>query len=252
MPTDTRDDALEPTVEDILAEVERRRAARRAEEARDQTVHWAERVGRWLTRHWLAVLNLWWFLYVGVSFLAPVLMETGAEGPARLVYLAYQPLCHQLPYRSLYLFGERPFYSMDELLRRGVAPELLVPHGFIGDAVLGYKVALCQRDIAIYGTIFLAGLAFALTRRRWRPLPLWAYLLFGLIPVALDGGLQFVSQVLVALFPTAGFVPIESVPWRRFVTGALFGLATVWMVYPYVHRAIGETARQNISMKGGQ
>ncbi len=235
------DPTPEPTVEEILAEVERRRTARQAEGAHPLS-QWASQVGRWFARHWLAVLNLWWFLYVGVSFLAPVLMKVGAEGPARLIYLAYQPLCHQLPYRSWYLFGERPFYSMEELLRRGVAPELLVPHGYIGDAVLGYKGALCQRDTAIYGTIFLAGLAFALTRRRWRPLPFWAYLLFGLAPVALDGGIQFVTQVLVLLFPTAGFVAIESTPWRRVVTGALFGLMTVWLVYPYVHQATREAA----------
>ncbi|MGB9871638.1 MAG: DUF2085 domain-containing protein [Anaerolineae bacterium] len=234
------DPTPEPTVEEILAEVERRRTARQAEGAHPLS-QWASQVGRWFARHWLAVLNLWWFLYVGVSFLAPVLMKVGAEGPARLIYLAYQPLCHQLPYRSWYLFGERPFYSMEELLRRGVAPELLVPHGYIGDAVLGYKGALCQRDTAIYGTIFLAGLAFALTRRRWRPLPFWAYLLFGLAPVALDGGIQFVTQVLVLLFPTAGFVAIESTPLRRVVTGALFGLMTVWLVYPYVHQATRET-----------
>lgn len=241
-------DTPEPTVEDILAEVERRRAARRATEARDRspweqrTARWAERVGQWFVRHWLAVLNLWWFLYVGIPFLAPVLMKVGAEEPARFIYLAYQPLCHQLPHRSWYLFGERPFYSMEELLQRGVAPELLVPHGYIGDAALGYKVPLCQRDTAIYGTIFLAGVAFALTRRRWRPLPLWAYLLFGLTPVALDGGIQFVSQILAVLFPTAGFVAVESTPLRRVLTGALFGLATVWMVYPYVHRAIRESS----------
>ncbi len=248
MYVETDDNAPEPTVEEILAEVERRRTARRAKEARyrspgaQRIARWAERVGHWFVRHWLAILNLWWFLYVGVPFLAPVLMKTGVEGPARLIYLAYQPLCHQLPYRSWYLFGERPFYSMEELLQRGVAPELLVPHGYIGDSVLGYKVPLCQRDTAIYGTIFLAGLAFALARRRWRPLPLWAYLLFGLTPVALDGGIQFVSQILVSLFPTAGFVAVESTPLRRVLTGALFGLATVWMVYPYIHRAIGEAS----------
>jgi len=236
--------APEPTVEDILAEVERRRAARRAEGNRfpwERTLGgWAERVGQWFVRHWLALVNLWWFLYVGVPFLAPILMHAGMEGPARLIYLAYQPLCHQLPYRSWYLFGEQPYYSMQELIQRGVDPDLLVPHGYIGDAVLGYKVALCQRDTAIYGTIFLAGLAFALSGRRWRPLPLWAYLLFGLVPVALDGGIQFVSQVLVLLFPSAGFVAVESTPLRRVVTGALFGLMTVWMVYPTVHRATKE------------
>jgi hypothetical protein len=44
----------------------------------------------------------------------------------------------------------------------------------------------------------------------------------------------------VLLFPSAGFVAVESTPLRRVVTGALFGLMTVWMVYPTVHRATKE------------
>lgn len=97
MPAEARNDAPEPTVEEILAEVERRRAARRAKEAlyrspwEQRPTRWTERVGRWFVRHWLAILNLWWFLYVGISFLAPVLIKADAEGPARLIYLAYQP-----------------------------------------------------------------------------------------------------------------------------------------------------------------
>lgn len=236
------DGTSEPTAEQILAEVERRRAARRAEEARALSpwerglARTTERVGHWIVRHWLALFNCLAFLYVGVPFLAPVLMHLGAEGPAHLIYTLYAPLCHQLPYRSWFLFGERLFYPMAELLWQGVSPDLLVPHGYTGDSTLGYKVALCQRDTAIYGAIFLGGLLFALSRRRWRPLPLWAYLLVGVLPIALDGGIQFVSHVLV-IFLDAGFVAIESTPLRRVVTGALFGLMTVWMVYPYLHRA---------------
>lgn len=242
-------DRSDPTAKEILAEVERRRAARRAEEARSLASgeralsRRAEGLGRWFIRHWLALFNLLAFLYVGTPFLAPILMHVGAEEPAHLIYMAYRPLCHQLPYRSWFLFGERPFYTLEDLLRRGVAPELLVPHGHLGDAFLGYKVALCQRDTAIYGTIFLTGLAFALSRRRWRPLPLWAYLLFGVGPVALDGGIQFLSHLLTFFFPTAGFVTVESTPLRRVITGALFGLMTVWLVYPNIHRATREASR---------
>ncbi len=237
------DDAPGPTVEQILAEVERRRATRRAEEARTlspwehQLVRGAERMGRWIARHWLAFFNLLAFLYVGVPFLAPILMALGAEGPASLIYLIYRPLCHQIPYRSWFLFGKRLFYSLEELLQMGIPPDLLVPQGYIGDPVLGYKVALCQRDTAIYGTIFLAGVIFALSGRRWRPLPLWAYLLFGVLPVALDGGIQFLTSVLAILFPAWGVVPVESTPLRRVITGALFGWMTVWIIYPYLQRA---------------
>lgn len=245
------DSSPEPTVEQILAEVERRRAARHAEEARSlapwerNLVRIVNRLSRWIIQHWLALFNLLAFLYVGLPFLAPVLMAIGAETPARLIYLLYQPLCHQLPHRSWFLFGQRWFYSLPDLLARGIDPDLLVPHGYIGDPFLGYKVALCQRDTAIYGTIFLAGLAFALSRRQWRPLPPGFYVIFGVLPIALDGGIQSLSYLLAALFPSAGFVAIESTPLRRVITGALFGWMTVWVMYPRFHQAVqgtGETS----------
>lgn len=41
---------------------------------------------------------------------------------------------------------------------------LLQERTFIGNAEIGYKVAICQRDVAIYGSIFLAGALYALIR----------------------------------------------------------------------------------------
>lgn len=234
----------EPTVEEILAEVQRRRAERRAQAAQQRRFErWLLRAALAIARHWLALLNGLVFLYVAVPFLAPILMETGHPGPAHLIYLAYRPLCHQIPYRSWFLFGERPFYSMEELLRRGVPPELLEPFGYIGDETLGYKVALCQRDTALYGSIFLAGLAFALSGRRWRPLSLRAYLLFGILPIALDGGIQWVTFAMHLLFPAWGIPVLESTPLRRVVTGALLGTLTVWAVYPRIQRGLEESLR---------
>ncbi|MCS7281879.1 MAG: DUF2085 domain-containing protein [Anaerolineae bacterium] len=237
----------EPTVEEILAEVERRRAARRAQEAQRRPFEgWILRAALSIVRHWLALLNSLVFLYVAVPFLAPVLMETGHPGSARLIYLAYRPLCHQIPYRSWFLFGERPFYSMEELLRRGIPPELLEPFGYVGDESLGYKVALCQRDTALYGSIFLAGLAFAFGGRRWRPLSLRAYLLFGVLPILLDGGIQWVTFAAHLLFPAWGIPVLESTPLRRVITGALMGSLTVWAVYPRIHQALQESFPEEV------
>ena len=234
----------EPTTEEVLAEVERRRAARVGPRrplspTERRLVLAADRAIYWLMRHWLALFNLGALLYVGLPLLAPVLMHLGVEGPARAIYAMYRPLCHQLPYRSWYLFGAQPAYTFEELSRL-VGPEALVPHGYIGDATLGFKVALCQRDTAIYGTIFLAGLAYGLVRRRLRPLPLWAYLLFGILPIGLDGGLQLLSHALRILYPTLSIPSFESTPLRRTVTGGLFGLATVWLAYPSIEEATSE------------
>lgn len=199
----------------------------------------ADRFIFWLARHWLAIFNLVALLYVGLPLLAPILMYVGVEGPAHVIHTMYHPLCHQLPYRSWYLFGSKLAYSQAELAQL-VGPQALIQHGYLGDPYLGYKVALCQRDTAIYGTIFLAGLGFGLVRKRLKPMPLWAYLLIGVLPMALDGGLQLLSYAAPLLVPSLNFPTLESTPLRRLITGSLFGLSTVWLAYPYVEASFRE------------
>jgi len=264
----------EPTVEEVLAEVEQRRAARvslQAEHrlparelspAERRLVVAADRAIFWLAQHWLAIANTLALLYIGLPFLAPALMYLGLEGAAKVIYTMYRPLCHQLPYRSWYLFGSQWHYTAEEMARL-VGAEGLVPHGYIGDATIGYKVGLCQRDTAIYGTILLTGLIYGLTRRKLRPLPLWAYFLVGIVPIGLDGGLQFLYHVFTATrslslariqqFLSSINIPsLESTPLRRVITGALFGLATVWLAYPNLQEAsleIKETLGQRFGWK---
>jgi uncharacterized membrane protein len=241
----------EPTAEEVLAEAERRIAERMEPPSREggeaptlsptarRLVIRADRFIYWLARHWLAGFNVLAFLYVGFSFLAPVLMLAGADRPASVIYSVYRPLCHQLPYRSWYLFGSQLSYTQEELAQL-VGAEALVAHGYVGDPDLGYKVALCQRDTAIYGTILMAGVLFAFLRKRVRPMPLWAYLLFGVLPMGLDGGVQFISYVLPLVSSSFQFPPLESTPLRRALTGSLFGLATVWLAYPYVEESFAD------------
>lgn len=184
-----------------------------------------------IARHWLALFNLAIFLYVGVPFLAPALMQLGATGPARLIYTIYSPTCHQLPERSYFLFGEKIVYTLDELETAEVLPDtsLLGRRHYIGDETLGWKVALCERDVAIYGALILGGLLFALLRNRLPPLAFKIYLLF-LIPIAVDGLTQLVG--------------LRTSNWAlRTLTGALFGLATVWLAYPYIQRSMQDVRR---------
>ncbi|MGD1993643.1 MAG: DUF2085 domain-containing protein [Anaerolineae bacterium] len=243
------DHPSEPTAQEIVSEAQRRVARRQASSskregsstlspAKRRLVIGADRFIFWLAQHWLAIFNVMALLYVGLPFLAPILMRVGVEPVGRAIYALYRPLCHQLPYRSWYLFGSQLHYGQEELARL-VGAEALVPHGYIGDPTLGFKVALCQRDTAIYGTIFLAGVLFALIRRRVRPLPLWVYVLF-ILPMALDGGLQLFSYALPILIPSLDIPTLESNPVRRVITGSLFGLGTVWLAYPYVEESFRE------------
>ena len=181
-----------------------------------------DRIVLGIARHWLALFNLAIFIYLAVPFAAPVLMHLGLTGPARLVYTIYSPMCHQLPDRSYFLFGERPVYSLQALEQANVLPgtSILERRRYIGDEQTGWKVALCERDVAIYGSILLGGLLFGLLRPRVPKLPFKIYVFF-LIPIAVDGFTQLFG------LRTSNW-------WLRTLTGALFGLATVWLTYPYV------------------
>jgi uncharacterized membrane protein len=92
---------------------------------------------------------------------------------------------------------------------------------------VGYKVALCERDMAIYGAILLFGIIYALTGRRIKPLHWMLWLLLGLGPIGLDGFSQLFSQMEWAWL--ASILPYrESTPFLRVLTVGLFGLTTAW------------------------
>ncbi len=212
----------------------------------------ADRITVWLARHWLALVNVMLGLYIGLPVLAPVLEKTGHPFPAQVIYTVYRALCHELPQRSFFLFGERPMYSLQQLVDRVGQQNLPLypwPSGFIGNEQLGYKIALCQRDMAIYGSLLLCGLMFALLRSRIKPLSFWLFLLIGVIPIGLDGGSQFVSYLLPALFP--GGAPRESTWVLRVITGTLFGVTGAWVMLPQLQLAFAagvEGARARLGL----
>jgi len=200
----------------------------------------ADRATRWLSRHWLALFNSVVGMYVGAPFLAPVLLRAGFERPARWIYFAYSFVCHQLPFRSFFLFGPRATYPRDILLAAtGLDPnDLLNVRTFVGNAATGFKVALCERDVAMYAGILLAGLVYALLRPRLRALHWILWLALGVLPIALDGGSQLVSQLPIDLLPFR-----ESTALLRTITGALFGVMSVWFAYPNLEDSMQENLR---------
>lgn len=225
----------------------------------------------WLARHWVAVFSAFAAIYVGLPILAPVLMNAGATGPARAIYTVYSPMCHQMASRSFFLFGEQPAYPRAitgseltpiETYMPGIPefqgvpteleawPQFLQPaREFLGNEQMGYKMALCERDIAIYGFVLIGGVLYGLLRRRWDipALPLWAFLIIGMGPIALDGFSQLFSQYGTASeslsFLTRIFPLRESTPFLRTFTGALFGFTLVWMAYPQIDKGMRETEK---------
>ena len=134
-----------------------------------------------LARHWLVIALGFLLLYTGLSLTPPLFMEAGWPGAANIVYKVYAPMCHQFAFRSWFLFGEQLAYPR-EVAGSGLGSfesyAAQDPHfagvdlavwsadlqfksrSFKGNEQMGYKTALCERDVAIYGMMFLAGLLF--------------------------------------------------------------------------------------------
>ncbi|HSL31168.1 MAG TPA: DUF2085 domain-containing protein, partial [Anaerolineales bacterium] len=178
---------------------------------RGQTISGGDRLMHWISRHYLAVVNLFILLYFGLPIVAPVLMKAGATLPANVIYTMYKPLCHQFGFRSFFLFGEQPYYPLSEAgipnvktfeevtgftdLDNPAAFSRFQARQYTGNETVGYKMALCERDMAIYGGIFLFGIVYALTGRRSGPLHWMLWVLLGMVPIGLDGFSQLFSQI---------------------------------------------------------
>ena len=195
----------------------------------------------WLSQHWLLVFNIFFFTYAALPILAPILLAYGYINIASIIYRAYGYTCHQLPSHSFFIAGQ--------------------------------QIAICQRCTAIYSVMALTGLAYtAIHFLRLPPLSFQWFLLF-LIPMGVDGGMAFVSELTVVLpfwplwviglmlivligwfmrsqraamwqvylFLAAGPLSLLYVQWfgphqsswlLRVITGSIYGVGSIWLIYP--------------------
>jgi uncharacterized membrane protein len=196
-----------------------------------------------IAQHWLVLVIIFLGIFAGLPFVAPVLLHYGITGPADIIYQAYGLTCHQLAYRTYFFFGEKPAYTIAELQNvlnvTNPASDALYWREFLGNSQLGYKMAWCERDVAIYISMVLAFVLFGLIRTRVKPLDWRVYLLF-VLPMAIDGTWQLFTSPLYIL----PFLPLhESTPELRAITGALFGFGSVWLIFPYVDQAMRDAYR---------
>ncbi len=194
----------------------------------------------WAIRHWVSLVVGVLLLYTALPFLAPVLMKAGYTNAAQFIYKPYQGVCHTYGFRSFWLFGAQPVYPRgtpatpgDFERASGIDTQSfngqLDARNFQGNEAMGYKVALCERDVAIYVSMALNGIAFGLVRRRVRNIPWWFLAAIGLGPIAFDGFSQLLSQAPFNLIMFR-----ESTPFLRLLTGSLFGAAAAWFVFPLI------------------
>lgn len=201
----------------------------------------------WFKNYYLHLILGILFIFINLSFLAPVLLKTGLTYPAKLIYWVDGFFCHQLPFRSWFFFGYQPFYplastgmknmiSFEEYFRP-TTMDFRTSRLIMGNSSAGFKMAICQRDIAMYLSLWGFGLIFALKNRKIKKLPIWIWFLFGVIPLGLDGGLQILGNLNA---PTLKIFAYESTPLLRTITGSLFGLFTGWYVFPALDSVINK------------
>ncbi len=221
--------------------------------SRTQTIHTGDRLSFWISNHYLAVLNIFLVLYVGIPFLAPIFKKAGWNAPAEAIYRIYRPLCHQWAFRSFFIFGEQPYYPHAAAKIPGMLtfekvsgisdatdPTRLQARVFEGNPLLGFKVALCERDVAIWGAMAFFGVVYALTKRKLPKLHFLFWVIVGLGPIGLDGFSQLFSQIPNSFIQS--ILPYrESTPFLRILTGFLFGITTAWFMFPLIEESMVDT-----------
>jgi len=211
-------------------------------------------------KNWFFIFVVIYGLWVWAPFLAPLFMRLGWDGPAEATYFVYSFFCHQLPERSYFLFGSQVSYSLSQIQAAWmdtINPLLL--RKFTGTTEMGWKVAWSDRMISFYGGVWLFALIWYPLRRRIKVLPWWGLILF-LLPMALDGGTHFLSDLagigqgfrytnlwlanLTHFAFSPNFYTGDALgsfnSWMRIITGLLAGLGLVWFAFPYIEETFSE------------
>lgn len=212
------------------------------------SINTLDKFSLYFSKYYAVLISAFLAIFVMIPFLAPILEKKGYDAPAHVIYKVYSVLCHQLAFRSFYLFGDQLYYprelaQIDSVMTYEIATgkpisDLTYARSFVGDKQLGYKVALCERDIAIYGSLAVFGFAFQLFRKKLKQLPWYLWFVVALLPIAVDG----FSQIPGLSSGWPAWVPIrESTPILRVLTGTLFGAGTGWYMFPLMEESMKET-----------
>lgn len=218
----------------------------------------------YVARHWLGIFIVAYGVLVLTPFLAPVFMHIGATGPADGIYFFYSFLCHQLPERSLFFFGDKLMYSYAEVKAVWPLDGFAGLRQFTGNPTMGYKVAWSDRMISAYGGMWLGALILAVLGKRTPHVSWRLFLLIGIIPLGLDGFSHMINDA-VAGTTGLGFrdtnawlqtLTLNALPssfyvgdqlgsfnsWMRWITGFLFSITAVLAVFPMIAESMREVA----------
>ena len=156
-------------------------------------------LGEFLLRYWAHIVTVVLGSIIAIAIAIPFLSYFGLDAIAKPLFFSLHFICAQIPSHSFYIFG--------------------------------HQLGLCERNLSIYGFMFLGSLIFVLSKRRMPGLPWWLWILL-MLPMAWDG----VTQM---------FGWRESTMELRVLTGTIFGLANIWFVLPLIQKTLDETPSTN-------
>jgi uncharacterized membrane protein len=205
-------------------------------------------IGLMIAKHYPLIIAGLLFLFIGGSILAPILASSGKTKAANGLYGFYSVFCHQLAFRSFFIFGNQAVYPRElahledlttyEQQFNDPGLDVIQASKTIGNTESGYKIALCERDLAIYTSLGLSALIFQLLKKKSKPIPWYWWFIIALIPIAIDGFSQLpgISSGWPDWLPRR-----ESTPFLRVLTGTLFGGVTGFYMFPLMEDSLKET-----------
>ncbi len=220
-------------------------------------------VALFIVKHWLALFLIVYGAWVWAPFLAPFFMENGMTGAGNGLYFIYSFFCHQLPERSLFFYGTQTMYSLEQIGQVWSTENQLVLRQFVGNPEMGWKMAWSDRMISTYGGVWLGGVLWAIFGKRVPRLSLVVWVALGVLPLGLDGFTHMVNDI-VAGSSGQGFrdtndwlrvITLNAFSnefyygnmlgsfnsWARWITGILFGVTTVFAIFPILKNAMLDT-----------
>jgi len=233
--------------------------------AHTQRIILAKRIVLGFARHWLFFANVLIAIWVGLPWLAPVMMHLGWTSAAKAIYFIYSFQCHQLPERSFFLFGKQAMYSLAEIQAAWQQTnDSFILRQFIGTPEMGWKVGWSDRMVSMYTSILLGGLLYGLVRKQMKPISLGMFAIL-LLPMVIDGGTHMISdlagigqgfrdtniwlQIVTNNAFQITFYQGDTLgsfnSWMRLITGVLFGIALVGFAFPYINDAFTDIARRS-------
>lgn len=160
-------------------------------------------------------LYMFFLAALSITILATPYLMASSPPVGEGLHAFYSLTCHQIVARSYCLYPDGSIANCPHLYSRDATIE--TPEGTL------YKFPVCARDLPLYLAAFLGGIAVYFTR--WRdsrkpPNPL--YFVIALIPIAFDGGTQFVGLR-------------ESTNELRAITGIIAGFAFSFYFIPMLN-----------------